>query len=69
MALLCCRCGRAIRESAVPPAHADSGPAAYGRTCARILGLLPEPDLLKPKRLITVKREAKPDTRQLRFPL
>lgn len=41
----------------------------YGRTCARILGLLPEPDLLKPKRVITVKREAKPDTRQLKFQL
>ncbi len=61
----CHRCGRFILANAASAVSVQN----YGRTCARILGLLPEPDLLKPKRVITGERKRKSDSRQLRFPL
>ena len=68
--ILCCRCGRRILKSAVPPQHAETGPAAYGRTCALRLGLLLEPNLLQ-RRSRHVKRKPttpRQDERQMRIP-
>lgn len=62
--MLCCRCGRTIGKSAVPPSMNPLGP-----TCAQRLGLLPEPDLLKRRRAAAGKRKAREDERQLRFAL
>lgn len=68
--ILCCRCKRSIKASAVPPPHESAGAAAYGKRCAQILGLLPEPDLLKPRRRIkTRKPPDRKNTHQMSLPV
>lgn len=60
----CSRCGRALRESAIP--SGSGGYAALGPKCARLVGLGPQRKVM----LFTVRRRVRmADARQMEIPV
>ncbi len=67
MTLLCSRCGRALKASAIPEQKPGVGAyAALGPVCARLVGLAPKKTRVA---LFTLRRrKARSDARQLELP-